>query len=198
MGKLCKCPRCKHSVRVPLPEVSESESMQLDEPPDKKVDVHAPEPLPKIHPPERLSAPNRYVICDHRKIVAVWSARGQGWKVRTNSGYVSPLTHRDLLPIEGDFRFVEIEVQAEGIEMRLRGLRVFELAKRHALLNLDRGDNDVLKSITGRGALNREHKHFVRTAIKEQLMPEVWSGAKKVLEFLGDTDYHSSEIREEA
>lgn len=196
VGKLCKCPRCKSSVRVLLPEVSTSESIAVEEPPEEKVAIHAAEPLPPISPPEKLAGPNRYIICHRKGVIAVWSPSSEGWKVWAGSGFVSPLMHRDLLPIEGDFRFVEVEIELNGIDSRLKGLRIFQLAKRYALITLDRGDNDVLKSITGKGALDRDHKNHIRQALREQLMPEVWSGAKTVLEFLGSTDYHSSVIRE--
>ena len=163
---------------------------------EAKVAIRPAEPLPPISPPEKLLGPNRYVICGRKGVIAVWSPRNEGWKVRTSTGYVSPLMHRDLIPIEGDFRFVEMEVELNGADSRLRGLRIFQLAKRYALITLDRGDNDVLKSITGKGALDRDHKNFIRGVLREQFMPEVWSGAKTILEFLGSTDYHSSTIRE--
>lgn len=198
VGKLSKCPRCKHAVRIPLPEVTEMEAIELDEVPDQKVEVRATEPLPKVHPPERLTAPNRYVICGNKGIIASWFPSSEGWRVKTNTGYVSPLMHRDLLPIEGDFRFVEVQIDSDGVNSRLKGLRIFELAKRYALITLDRGDNDVLKSITSAGTLSREQKNFVRLAIREQLMPEVWASASTVLEFLSNADYHSTEIYEPA
>ena len=55
-----------------------------------------------------------------------------------------------------------------------------------------RKQNQVIAAkIAAPGCLNREQKHVVRTVVKDQFMREVWADSQAVLDYLGNTDYHS-------
>jgi hypothetical protein len=73
-------------------------------------------------------------------------------------------------------------------------LATYQLAPRWALTKLDKGDDQIVSSITSPGSLNKEQKNVVRQFIKDQFMREVWEGADEVLDYLGNTDYHSAGV----
>ena len=64
-------------------------------------------------------------------------------------------------------------------------------ARRWALVNLARGDDAILKAVTGPGCLLREQKTAIRQQVKEHFMPQVWENSRAVLEYLANSDYHS-------
>ena len=191
-GQVRKCPKCRTPVRIPIPEEEATESIGLaDVPPDEQVELRALEPLPSVGAPAKLLPPNRYLICDKTKLVAMWQADGRGWLLKTNAGLVSALRNIGQLPVEGDFQLVELCIKPIDDGFQLDAVTSFQLTHRHALTSLNRGDHHILASITGSGSLNRQQKYIVRQAIKDQLMPEVWADSRQVLDYLANTDYHS-------
>ena len=151
----------------------------------------AAEALPVHHWPERLERTNVYLICGRAKLAALWQNNGEGWMLRTNTGYVSALRNRDQLPSQGDFRLVELKLETKEAGRHLIGLMVYQLAARWALTSLERGDDAICAKIAGPGGLNKDQKNVVRNALKELFMYQVWERADRALEYLGNTDYHS-------
>ena len=189
-GQTRKCPKCGTPVAIgpsgPQTPTTAPES------PSSLVRVDQSSSLPTHRPPERLSRANHYFICDRTQVIATWQNDGNGWMIRGDFGFVNAHRNQDKLPNQGDFRLVELQLRVDEEGLRLHGLRVYQLAKRWALLNLARGDDTVLKAVTGPGCLLREHKHAVRQQIKEHFMPQVWEQARAVLDFLANADYHSA------
>ena len=141
--------------------------------------------------PQRLDRMNRYLICDHAKLVACWEDNGQGWMLKTNAGLISARRNPDQLPNRGDFKLIELKLVNTDAGLRLDGITSYQLAMQWALITLDKGDHKILTKVTGPGHLNKEQKNMVRQTIKDQLMHQVWAGAANVLEYLAGTDYHS-------
>jgi hypothetical protein len=134
---------------------------------------------------------NRYLICDSSKVIAAWENNGHGWRIKTDHGFVSAARNRDKIPGEGDFKLVELRMARAGEDLRLRGMRIFQLARRWALTALARGDDSICKSITGAGSLLRAQKDSVRQHLGEQYMRALWGDATEVLDYLANDDYHS-------
>jgi hypothetical protein len=177
-GKTCKCPKCRQPVTIPRPEP--------EAPPA------APAPPPQAEKPrERLERQHRYLVCDRSGLIATWENNGQGWLVKTNSGLAPVARNQDKLPVEGDFRLVELKLQPTPEGNRLFGLASYQLARRWALRNLARGDDAILKAVVGPAGLNREQKIVVRQALHEHFMGPVWQNAENVLTFLKSTDFHT-------
>ncbi len=181
-GQSRKCPKCGTAVTVPaaLPEA---------------VDAHAErgseEHLPTHHWPERLNRLNRYVIVDKSKLVSTWVNNGEGWMLKTNHGFIPANRNFELLPAQGDFKLVELDMELCNEALRMRGIIVYQLARRWALTNLDKGDDRILKSIAGYSGLNRDQKAIVMRCLKDLFMREVWESAEGVLDYLMNTDFHS-------
>jgi len=189
-GQTRKCPKCGTPVAI-VPS-RPSTRRTSPEPPSSLVRVDQSANLRTYRPPERLSRINHYLICDRTRVIAAWQNDGEGWTIRGEFGFVNAHRNQDKLPNQGDFRLVEIQMRVEDDGLRLHGLRVYQLAGRWALLNLARGDDAILKAVTGPGFLLREQKHAIRQQIKEQFMPQVWEHASAVLEYLANSDYHSA------
>ena len=192
LGQTRNCPRCSAPILI----------VPADQPPPSSTSaatVVGPQPAqdvaqPEIgHPeaPTRLVRANRYLVCDSSKVIASWENNGQGWRLRTDHGFVSAARNRDKIPGEGDFRLVELGMAAVGADHRLHTIRIYQLARRWALGALARGDDAICKSITGPGSLLRAQKDSVRQHLGEHYMRTVWGDAKKVLDYLADDDYHS-------
>ena len=74
---------------------------------------------------------------------------------------------------------------------RLTGIASYRLVSRWALTTLADGDDPIVTKIAGLGCLSRDQKNAIRQVLREQFMRPIWEGATDVLEYLGNTDYHS-------
>jgi len=189
VGQTRDCPRCGAPVKI-IPSKS-APPKAASGPSNSLVHVDRTAKLPIYQPPERLPRLDRYLICDRTRVVATWQDNGEGWMIRGDFGFVNAHRNQDKLPSQGDFKLVQMRMVVEEGRLRLRGLQVFQLAPRWALRNLARGDDAILKAVTGPGCLLREQKTAVRQQIKEQFMQQVWEDSRAVLEYLANTDYHS-------
>ncbi len=197
-GQTRKCPKCGTVLTIPEPEVTPDTAADLEAVLDEVGDQHVEAPsetkLPHFEAPERLDRQNRYLICDKAKLVATWKNDGHGWMLKTGFGMISATRNHEQLPAQGNFKIVELKIDMTDDGLRLHGLAVYQLAPRWALTKLDKGDDQIVSSITGAGALNRDQKNVVRQFIKDQFMRQVWEGADEVLDYLGNTDYHSAGV----
>jgi hypothetical protein len=97
----------------------------------------------------------------------------------------------EKIPSQGDFKLVEMRMAMVADDLRLRGIQVYQLAKRWALLALEHSDDDICKSIVGHGSLLRAQKDAIRQQLQEKFMRTVWGDATEVLDYLANDDYHS-------
>ncbi|MGQ9575473.1 MAG: hypothetical protein ACUVUC_09155 [Thermoguttaceae bacterium] len=183
-----RCPKCGAALKV----LADGPPRRGDAPTEPGSAVHVDDQpgLSVFRPPERLNRQNKYYICDKNSLIATWQHDGQGWMIRGEYGFVSAARNPDKIPQEGDFRLVELQLHCQDENVRLVGIRVFRLPRRWALVDLARGDDAILRSVTGPGSLGKEQKNAVRQQIKQQFMPEVWQEAHAVLDYLASPDYH--------
>ena len=190
-GQTRKCPKCGQPVLIGEPDAS-AESLangSVDDAKDSADD--APDiALRQIDVPERLRRANRYFIFDSARLIAAWKGDGQGWMLKTTAGMISALRNREQIPNQGNFMLVELRLAESDAGHRLDGIASHQLS-RWALTNLDKDENKILSAVTGPGFLNKQQKNLIRQLIREQFMHEVWKDAQRVLEYLGNTDYHS-------
>ena len=192
LGQTRNCPRCNASVLiVPAEETEPSTNQAATVVPQPAVEGISRPPAGHAETPIRLVRLNRYLICDSSKVIAAWENNGQGWRLKTDYGFVSAVRNRDKIPGEGDFKLVELGMARTGEDLRLRSLRVYQLVRRWALTALARGDDPICKSITGPGSLKRAQKDSVRQHLGEQFMRTIWGDAAEVLDYLANEDYHS-------
>jgi len=191
-GQTRKCPKCGQPIQIPeAPPSPETEAIPLVESTDQHAQHATEVHLPTKHFPDRLDRQNRYLILDKAKLVALWEKQTNGWMLKTGFGFVQATRNYDQLPAQGDFKLVELQLRMDDDGLRLDGLLCYQLAKRWALTNLDKGDDKILKSITGYGFLNKQQKAAVQKILKEFFMRNVWEGATDVLDYLANSDYHS-------
>jgi Zn-finger nucleic acid-binding protein len=192
-GKAKKCPQCGAVIQIPeVDEVPED----ADEPTTEIIQANPAETrLPSRHIPERLDRQNRYLICDPTSLKAVWKNDGRGWMLKTIAGFLSAKRNADQLPPHGDFTLVELRMKMTDEGLRLEVVESYQLASRFAMTKLDKGDDDVLHAVTGHGFLNQPQKFIVRQALSDQFMREVWADSTEAMEYLANTDYHSSTSR---
>jgi len=189
IGQTRNCPKCGAPVLIAAPDPSSAGADEVASA-EPVYDLGQPG-LPTTDFPKRLDRLSHYLICDRSKLVAAWKDDGQGWTLKTNAGMVPAVRNADRLPNQGNFTLVELKLQRTDAGLRLVGIRSYELAQRWALTSLDKGDDKILAKIKATGCLAREQKDAVRQAIKDRFMPEVWREAQNVIEYLGNTDYHS-------
>jgi hypothetical protein len=212
-GQTRSCPKCKRPVRIEAappalfqPPADDAAIFSADEPAAAGVanaaaaaaaspDAAAPTPaevgLPSHHFMDRLNRQFHYLILDRTKLFAVWENNGQGWMLKTHTGLASAVRNQQLLPAQGNFRFVELHLEHSEGRIRLTGLASFQLADRWALNCLARSDDEIVERITGRTGLSRDQKIATRNAIKERFMRDVWQDATAVHEFLANGDFHT-------
>lgn len=191
-GQTRKCPKCGQPVVIPQAgQGDEATAIPVVESTDQHAQVVSEEHLPSKHFPDRLNRLNRYLILDKTKMVATWENNGNGWMLKTGFGFVPAQRNHEQLPAQGDFKMVELQMHLDDNGLRMEGLMCYQLAKRWALTSLDKADDQILKSITAYGFLNKDQKASVQKILKELFMRHVWEEAHAVLDFLANQDYHS-------
>jgi hypothetical protein len=196
LGESRPCPKCKEPVKIAIVENHELlPSIPLDEP-DKNLPhlLGNKVELDNGRLIERLDRNFRYLICNRTSVFAAWANDGKGWTLKTNTGMVPAARNPEQLPAQGDFKLVALKLESREAGLHLLGLTAYQLAKSWALTCLDEGDDRICERVTGPGSLNRDQKFAVRRMLRENFMPEVWEHAKEVLEYLANTDYHSSGV----
>lgn len=192
VGQVRKCPNCGQPVHIVADEAAETEPLEIDQgAADQEILVAVKDRLPSQHLPERLDRESHYVICDKVHVVAAWANDGRGWMFRSGPGFISAKRCRAELTPEGDFKLIDLKFAMTPDGKRLYGVTSYQLALRWALTTLDESDDAICGRITGLGALNRDQKYAVRSALKEQFMRDVWEHSSEVLEYLANTDFHS-------
>lgn len=193
VGQTRKCPKCAHPVQIVAPATANDIGLDAT-PTDQHIEVSTDEALPLPELPVRLNRDSLYLICDKTHVVALWQNNGEGWMFRRGAGFASAKRNRDSLPAEGDFKLVELKFASTPEGKRLMALTVYQLVARWALTVLHEGDDQIVEKITDLGSLNRDQKHAVRMALRDQFMRQVWENAAEVLEYLANADYHSSSV----
>ena len=193
-GRTAKCPNCGKPFQIP--KASElSDSIPLD---DAKPGEHAisinEEHITGYDAPERLDRESHYLICDRARLAAMWQNNGAGWMIRAGAGFLPAKRNRDKLPNGGDFQLTELKFAITPEGKRLSGIVSYQLASRWALTALEQGDDAILEKVTGPGSLNKDQKNVVRQALKEHFMRPVWQDSAAILDYLGNTDYHSQGV----
>ena len=200
LGQTRNCPNCGQPVEIrdssPAPASGGTPSSLADTVLPPPAEEPAPavvvsEGLPFHHWIERLNRHYQYLICDRTRLIATWQNNGDGWMIKTHAGMISASRNAAQIPSQGDFKLIELKLESGDGGRRLAGLAAYQLAERYALLNLERGDDAILEKVVGQSGLRSEQKIAVRAYIRERFMPDVWSDAKAVSEFLANADYHS-------
>jgi hypothetical protein len=195
-GQIRNCPRCDRPI--PIPETPTGDAQPTEELTPIIFANPAAERLPPKKFIDRLCRVNRYVICDKTMVLATWRSDGQGWMVRSPSGFIPARRDSDSLPHYGNFVLVELELTQTDEGLRLAAINSFQLATRFALSRLDKGDDDIVLSIVDYGCLNREQKFAVRQVLKEEFLREVWGDTPEIIDYLTNADYHSRTSRKGA
>lgn len=199
-GHTRKCPKCGETLRIPQPPTAVDTAAPPDDDewgglddvaPDQHVHDALDHELRAVEAPQRLTHLNRYLICDKSKLFGMWEDNGQGWMLKTSSGFVKARVNPDKLPSQGDFTLVELRMAMTDDGLRLSGIHCYELAKRWVLTTLEQDDHRLLRRIIGPGRLTKEQKGVVQAFLREHFMRGIWEEATDVIDFLGNFDYHS-------
>jgi hypothetical protein len=196
-GRTAKCPQCGKPFQVPQAEES-PESMPLDDTPAGDTAIAVTEEHLASYPvPNRLNREYHYLICDRARMVAMWENNGAGWMIRAGAGFLPAKRNRDKLPTSGNFQLTELKFSHTPEGKRLSGITSYQLSQRWALTALDQADDAILEKVTGAGCLNRDQKNAVRQSLRDHFMRPVWQDSVAILEYLGNTDYHSPGVAAE-
>ncbi len=198
-GMTRKCPKCTGDVVIPVPDgVLPVDDDLLTGDDDSQADslVHdvLDHELPPVEAPQRLAWHDRYLICSSDKLFSAWESNGHGWMLKTNSGFIRARRNIESLPNQGDFTLVELKMSAADGSQRLQAIIPYQIAARWALPTLARSDSEILSKITGPSGLNKPQKAAVMRYLREKMMPETWHVADEIIDYLGNTDFHSQGV----
>ncbi|MDO4569207.1 MAG: hypothetical protein Q4D38_02360 [Planctomycetia bacterium] len=218
-GKLRKCPKCGEifivpqsdgNAIVPPPQVleklrqAEQASAQSEVQTSSTAGTQANQPQANISPldderitpvdhPKRLNPKYRYMILDTRSVIACWQL-DKGWQVWDGARLVPAKRNQNLLPKQGEFYLVELQLEAAGDEMKLTKIRIFRLARQYSVSKLAGDDFAVLSTIVAASGLLRPQKSALLAGLKQHFMREVWAEAKNIYDYLLNDDSHSTEV----
>ena len=205
IGQKRKCPKCGSEVLIAPPDDEANEAATPPQETASESDAEMPsiivspqetEPLAQVvavaDPPRELTSPNRYVICDRQRVIAVWE--GNGWQLKTASGLVPAKRFTEDIPGQGIFRLIELRITSSGDALHLTGIVCHELTPRWALPAIGRGDNPILEKIVGPAGMTREQKQTLRRYLQDSFMPEVWRDRTEITDFLASPDAHTQGV----
>ena len=212
IGQTRKCPKCGQDVLI-QPRGTEVEPTDLARSAsDQSETVPVTEETPTVHveppqeperlaqveavadPPTELKPPNRYLICDRQRIIAVWEGDGSGWQLTSPTGLISAKRNTEQIPSQGVFRFIDLKIERSEQGMHLAGIACHELAPRWAMPSIGRGDNPILEKIVGPSGLSRDQKQMIRRYLQDNFMSEVWRNRQEVVDFLSDDNFHTQGV----
>ncbi|MBQ9454270.1 MAG: hypothetical protein Q4A17_08770 [Thermoguttaceae bacterium] len=222
-GKLRKCPKCGEifivpqedgQTIVPPPEVLEqirrqeaaqnsAEPKPQEQPqesapspfsaPSAEIVVPEEETIKPVEHPKRLNPQFRYVILNSERMIAYWQM-STGWQISDGSRLVPAKRNAQLLPKQGDFRFIEMQLGDVDGEFRITKLRIFQLASQYSVSKIAGDEGEVLTTITKAAGLTRSQKGALLQGLKAHFMRSVWADSPAIYDFLFNEDFHSSEI----
>lgn len=198
IGHTKPCPRCKEPVLIEAPHPAEDEesvSLVQETEGSTQIKVRDVDPIGAVHVdrPDSLQPLNKYFIVDYKRLVAFWE-HSKGWMLNVGAGFAPAKRNREEIPDAGKYMLVEIVVHQTDHGHRMKGLCVYELAKRWALPAIGRETDAILEKITGEGSLGRDEKMYVLQYLRKHYMHEFLDEAEEVLDFLTNEDYHSSKV----
>lgn len=161
--------------------------------PSESIIVPEEETIHPVDHPKRLDPQFRYVILNSEKMIAYWQM-STGWQVSDGSRLVSAKRNSQLLPKQGDFRFIEMQFGDVDGEFRITKLRIFQLASQYSVSKIAGDEGEVLSTITRAAGLTRSQKGALLQGLKAHFMRGVWADSPAIYEYLFNEDFHSSEI----
>ena len=161
--------------------------------PSSEIVVPEEETIHPVEHPKRLDPQFRYVILSSERMIAYWQM-STGWQISDGSRLVSAKRNAQLLPKQGDFRFIEMQFGDVDGEFRITKLRIFQLANQYSVSKIAGDENEVLSTITRAAGLTRSQKGALLQGLKAHFMRGVWADSPAIYEYLFNEDFHSSEI----
>ena len=183
---------------------TQSESLTQDQPqqegasspystPSESIVVPEEETIHPVEHPKRLDPQFRYVILSSERMIAYWQM-STGWQISDGTRLVSAKRNAQLLPKQGDFRFIEMQFGEVDGEFRITKLRIFQLASQYSVSKIAGDEGEVLTTITRAAGLTRSQKGALLQGLKAHFMRGVWADSPAIYEYLFNEDFHSSEI----
>ncbi|MCR5163003.1 MAG: hypothetical protein K6C40_03200 [Thermoguttaceae bacterium] len=161
--------------------------------PSEEIVVPEEETIHPVDHPKRLNPQFRYVILNSEKMIAYWQMT-TGWQINDGMRLVSAKRNAQLLPKQGDFRFIEMQFGEVDGEFRITKLRIFQLASQYSVSKIAGDEGEVLSTITRAAGLTRSQKGALLQGLKAHFMRSVWADSPAIYEYLFNEDFHSSEI----
>lgn len=210
-GRVIKCPACKTPFIVPkadgdgleppihvLMKLADIEAKKQTEAEEEAsiphVEIIEVEAIQRVEHPVKLDRTNRYMVLDGTRLLAYWDLK-KGWQLGTTGGSLVPVKgNTDMLPQQGDFRLIELQMADDGGISRVAGLRIFQLAKQYSLTKLRGDENAILATITGTTGLMHSHKKILMQAFKNHFPRAAWAENKAIYDYLLGDDSQSSEV----
>ena len=156
-------------------------------------EIQAEGGIQPVERPKRLEPAFRYVILDSERLIAYWQNE-TGWQVNDGVKLVSARRNAQVIPKQGDFRFLELQLGTVDEEFRITKIRIFQLARQYSVTKIAQEENDVLSTITRHASLTRSQKNALLQGLKKHFMRSVWADSPAVYDYLMNEDFHSHEI----
>lgn len=181
------------SAQHPQDRPQETQTSSPYSAPSAEIVVPEEETIRPVEHPKRLDPQFRYVILNSERMIAYWQM-STGWQISDGSRLVSAKRNAQLLPKQGDFRFIEMQFGDVDGEFRITKLRIFQLASQYSVSKIAGDEGEVLSTITRAAGLTRSQKGALLQGLKAHFMRGVWADSPAVYDYLFNEDFHSSEI----
>lgn len=132
--------------------------------------------------PHALGKLNRYLICDHKDVVARWESDDRGWMIHLKDGFTRAKTVENQIPQFGNFVLVEVGVERRDDGLHLKNITSYQLRRQYALTKIAKGDDAVLETVIDYAELNDRQRAHVRELVKSKFLPHMWAEMDALLD----------------
>lgn len=146
-----------------------------------------------VERPKRLEPKFRYVILNSERLLGYWQSE-TGWQVNDGTKLVPARRNAQILPKQGDFRFLELQLGDVNGNFQITKIRIFQLARQYSITKIAQEENEVLSTIVGQASLTRSQKNALLQGLKAHFMRSVWADSQPIYDYLLNDDFHSHEI----
>lgn len=192
LGQTRRCPKCQTPILIE-PDPALKSAVIVSETPALEGAVQGETIGERLQFPEKLEFTYRYYVLNQDRVLAMWETPN-GWLFNVGTGFSPAKRNLQAIPDQGTFALVELIIDQTDEGQRLKGLKVYQVAGRGALLAITRDENEILTKIKCPEPLSRVQKSALLTQIRKQFMFEFLSQAQAVLDYLSNDDFVSTHI----
>lgn len=184
LGQTRKCPKCGREILIE-PDPEPVSSVIVSDIPALGASLESV--------PKKLEYTNKYYILGPDRLLASWE-NGTGWLFNVGNGFLPAKRNFQSIPDQGTFALVELVVENTEEGQKLKGLNIFKISVRGALMSLVRDEEEIFSKIDAPEPLSKAQKNALLAHLRKNFMFEFLSHAGPILDYLSGEDFTATSV----